>query len=156
MTAKQAMTILEQMLKEAGVDYARPNAHQVWSIFKTFGRIEAGVQAKQDDALLFQCDLANTTKTSRVLCLVFCRRFTGSVVDDDYNTEQVGCMLSFESEEALRKLEANRQPVDLLSLWSFDFASLDAFYAGVEDLPEFELAMSRQEPVWATVYWSGD
>lgn len=103
-----------------------------WSAFKAFGHEMFG---RNGVGLLFQVGTFDFTGQPLFYFDPVCQF---EVTDPDGghdHFEQLHCELTCTPDESLSGVEA--------SLWSFDYATADAFFAAVEALPAFQLAARR-------------
>jgi hypothetical protein len=139
-TTSKALPTLERMLAEAGFDSASPDAPLAWRVFKTFAAIPVECAG---DALLFQCGTF-TLSGAPLFNVDFTRQFVHEVDGEYDHMEQLHCTIYCEPLEELGEVKTN--------LWSYDFPSLEEFFAAVEALPEFQLPMTvqavRRAEIW--------
>lgn len=137
MTPDQRLKIL---LSQHGVGETAVNAADAWEAFKCFGR---EVIDQEGVALLFQ---AGTFTFSGEPLFYFDPVVQFEVKDEEGehdHFEQTHCELTGPPSSALQNKKC--------TLWSFDFATADAFYQTVEALPEFQLAV-RHSPYKLNVF----
>lgn len=123
------------MLREVGFDMNRPDPLLGWSVFKQFVREPVQVY---DDGVLFEV-IAVEQDQQEVFSMSFTRQFSHVGADGEYShMEQLHLGFPSPLTETLRGLETN--------LWAYDFPTLDAYFAAVEQLPEFQAAIAIPQP----------
>lgn len=142
MNVGSAETTLKRMLKDAGVDLARPLLLGTWNVFKVFAAlpVEGVGQDSDDDLLLFQwgCYDWRDGKGER-FNVDFLRQFTVYSRDGDYDhMEQLHCTFFFEPTPELQALGSDSE-------WSG--RSLDVWFAQVEELPAFTVPANSGVPL---------
>lgn len=130
------------MLKDAGVDAARPQLQDTWNVFKRFAALPVGGVGPdpEDDLLLFQWDSYDwhDGKGER-FNVDFLRQFTIYSRRGDYDhMEQLHCTFFFEPTPELRALGSGDK-------WSG--GSLDAWFAQIEELPAFTVPKQAGVPL---------
>ena len=123
---------LKALLTQHGVGKNVVNAMAAWEAFKSFGR---EVMGQEGVGLLFQ---VGTFTFSGEPLFYFDPVAQFEVTDDEGehdHYEQTHCELTGPAAAALINTK--------YSLWSFDFATADAFYRAVEASPEFKLAVQH-------------
>lgn len=121
---------LKTLLAQHVVGETPNSAIAAWEAFKSFGREVVG---QKGVGLLFQ---VGTYRFSGAPLFYFNPVVQFEVLDDEGehdHYEQTHCELTGPAADALKNVRC--------SLWSFDFATADAFYLAVEALPEFQLAI---------------
>ena len=131
---------LKTLLVQHGVIGAAVSALDAWTAFKYFGREvfdDKGVD------LLFQVGVFSFSGEP-LFYFDLVAQF--EVVDDEGehdHYEQTHCELTCPVSEVLHSIQRN--------LWSFEFATADAFFQAVEALPEFQVSL-RNSPYKANVF----
>jgi hypothetical protein len=123
---------LRALLSQHGVTEVAVNGVASWEAFKIFGR---EVMNQEDVGLLFQ---AGTYTFSGEPLFYFDAVAQFEIKDDEGehdHFEQTHCELTGPPSSTLQETKCK--------LWSFDFATADAFYEAVEALPEFKLAVQH-------------
>lgn len=131
-----------RMLHEAGFSEQRPDALLAWRVFREFAAVPVECA---DDALLFQCGVYRLTGRER-FHFGFVRQFTFEEDGEYDHMEQLDCTILFEPDAELRQLETN--------LWSYDFDTVEAFFAAVEALPEFGTPLRGRSAVGMELFQS--
>ncbi len=127
------------MLEQAGFNMSQPAPLLGWSVFKQFVREPVQVA---DDGVLFE-----TIALKETFSLSFTRQFSHERDDGEYShMEQLHFDFACPLTDALRGHETN--------LWAYDFPTLDAYFAAVEQLPEFQVAVAVPQPWRCEVYQS--
>ena len=123
---------LAALLGQHRVDHRSASGLAAWSAFKEFGR---GVFGPETVGLLFQVGTFDFTGRPLFYFDPVCQfEIIGSDGEHDH-FEQLHCELTCSPEATLSGIEA--------SIWSFDYPTADAFFAAVEALPAFQVAVRR-------------
>lgn len=123
---------LTTLLHQYRIDYQACPGIAAWSAFKEFGREVFGLESV---GLLFQVGTFDFTGRQLFYFDPVCQfEITDSDGEHDH-FEQLHCELTCTPDESLSGVEA--------SLWSFDYATADAFFGAVESLPGFQMAVRR-------------
>lgn len=123
---------LAALLDRHRVDHQSASGLAAWSAFREFGREMFGPDTI---GLLFQAGTFDFTGRPRFYLDLVCQfEITGPDGEHD-SFEQLHCELTCVPDASLRGIEA--------SLWSFDYPTADAFFAAVEALPAFQVAVRR-------------
>jgi hypothetical protein len=131
---------LKRMLKDAGVDPARPPLLETWNVFKTFAvlPVEGVGPDSDDDLLLFQWGCYDWGGKGERFNVDFLRQFTVYSRGGGYDhMEQLHCTFFFEPTPGLRALGSDNE-------WSG--RSLDAWFAQIEELPAFTMPTQSGTP----------
>ena len=118
------------MLAEASFDEARPDPRLAWRVFRRFGAVPVECA---EDGLMFQCGVYGSTGRES-----FHFDFLRHLGWDEGGVRRIAhlhCRFHYEPDAGLREMDTMR--------WSFGFARLDGFFAGVERLPEFRAPLGR-------------
>ena len=122
------------LLHQLGVDHPPVSGADAWCAFKSFGREVFGPQSI---GLLFQVGTYDFTGKPLFYFDAVCQ-FEITAPDGEHDHfEQLHCELTCPPDRATSNLEA--------SLWSFDHPTADAFFAAVEALPAFQVAVERPD-----------
>jgi hypothetical protein len=138
-----ALAHLRAALASAGFREDAPDPDTAWRAFRAFAAVPVAVE---DDALLFQCGVWSFTGRP-MFHWNLTRQLTRDGRGDDDAMEQLSLTILYEPVPGLQDVET--------SLWSYDFADVDAWAAAVQALPEFAAAKAQppagceisQEPV---------
>jgi hypothetical protein len=134
MQTSEAEEQLRMMLVAAGFDGQNPEPSVAWETFKSFVREPFDCA---DDGVLFECGVFNFTGED-LFYLEFVRQFS---FDDDAGEyermEQLHCTFTRLPTAELFTIQKN--------LWAYEFASLDEYFAAIENLQEFHIAMSQSQ-----------
>ena len=123
---------LSALLREHGVGDNGASGRAAWEAFKAYGR---EVFARDGVGLLFQAGTYDFDGEPRFHFDPVCQ-FEDTGPDGDA-MEQVHCRLTCAPDAALAGVQDE--------LWSFGFATADAFFAAAEALPAFRAAVARDE-----------
>jgi hypothetical protein len=124
--------LLRQMLREAGVDEARPNPAVSWEVFKRFATVPAECAR---DYLFFEAGDGHPEQGSSGY-FNYTREFEmrGASGDEPVWFEQV--VIEFAVPPPLRL------GVGTITLFSVDFPDYGAFFKAVEGLPAFQAGLA--------------
>jgi len=123
---------LRELLASHGATDAPVSAASAWAAFKDYGREVFG---PENVGLLFQ---VGTYDFTGQLLFYFDPVCQFEKVDDEGehdHYEQLHCELTCTPNPTLNGTSAN--------LWSFDYATADDFFAAVEAMPEFQVAIQQ-------------
>ncbi len=123
---------LHELLLQHSATGASVSAANAWAAFKEYGREVFG---SEGTGLLFQ---VGVYKFSGEPLFYFDPIAQFEVTDDEGehdHYEQLHCELTCPPNEILLNTSTN--------LWSFDYSTADAFFAAVEDLPQFQVAIKQ-------------
>jgi hypothetical protein len=155
MRVRDCKVTLRRLLKQSEFDFSNPNPRQAWEAFKLFAQepVQAGRGYRlAGDILLFQCGFMTIydLKTAMLPAigdeyhLDLVRQFTMNDRAGDYShMEQLHCQFARSPNDELRAAHTTHG----IYLWSDDFPSLEAFFAAVETLNEFQVAISQRQYV---------
>lgn len=123
------------MLDEAGFDFSKPDPKLAWEVFKRFVRepVECA-----DDGILFECGVFGSDDSP--FTMDFVRQFSYEVDGHYSHMEQLRCGFGCPATSELKNLKKN--------LWAYDYKTLEEYFAAVENLPEFQIAMSQSKADW--------
>ena len=125
-------TRLRALLKQHGAGDPPVVAATAWAAFKDYGREIFG---QQGVGLLFQVGVYDFSGSPLFYFDLVCQfEQTDSEGEHDH-FEQLHCELTCPPSETLKSASTN--------LWSFNFATADAFFRAVEALPEFQVATQQ-------------
>ncbi len=131
MTTIEAESALKSMLSIAGFDFQKPNPALAWSVFKAFAELPVD---DVESGILWQ--IGCYSFTGQKMChLGLVRQFSFNVDGEYDHMEQLKLEFTCEPTNELLKLKRNR--------WSFDYPSLEEYFADVESFPEFESALNH-------------
>ncbi len=123
---------LKSMLASAGFDMSNPDPQVAWNVFKSF--VQEPVECA-DDGVLFQC---GASFSKELFSLDFVRQFEIEDENGEYgHMEQLHCEFTCVSNDLLCNLQKN--------LWASDFDNLNEYFAAVENLSEFQIALSYKD-----------
>ena len=123
---------LKSLLQEHGVVDDQASGFAAWSAFKQYGREVFGPGGI---GLLFQVGIHDFTGEPLFYFDPVCQ-FEVSGTDGEHDHfEQLHCELTCPPTESLNGIEA--------TLWSFGYQTADAFFAAVEALPAFQVAVQQ-------------
>lgn len=128
---EQGLNTLKTFLLQHGAIGPAVSALDAWAAFKYFGR---EVFDEKGVGLLFQVGVFSFSGEP-LFYFDLVAQF--EVVDDEGehdHYEQTHCELTCPVSEVLHSIQRN--------LWSFDFATAEAFFQAVEALPEFHVSLS--------------
>jgi hypothetical protein len=128
------------MLRQRGLSEQQTDALLAWRLFKEFARVPVECW---DDALLFQCGVYDFTGRD-LFHFGFVRQFTFQQDGEYDHMEQLDCSLLFEPDAELQHLKKE--------MWSYDFGSAEDFFAAVEALPEFDVALQARNPLRMEIF----
>jgi hypothetical protein len=127
---------LRELLVQHGALGPSVSAASAWAAFKAYGLEVFGPESV---GLLFQVGVYDFSGKPLFYFDPVCQ-FEQTDDDGEHDHyEQLHCELTCEPTAVLQSASAN--------LWSFDYPTADAFFAAVEALPEFHIAM--QQPGYA-------
>ena len=134
MEVNQAEDRLRQLLAESGFDFNNPNPMLGWQVFKQFVQEPVAVA---DDGVLFQLGVYEFTGSEQCH-FDFTRQFSVDDEKGEYDhMEQLSFLFLCDPTEKLRQIETNR--------WAYDFPALEAFFAEVEGMEAFQMAMAQDK-----------
>lgn len=129
----EAEGVLRRLTGEAVDRSTNGTITPFWEAFTAFARVP--VEGNPDHQLLVQWGTYDFYLNRRTFQLNFTRQF-----DDPESDEyiQVSCTLFFELSADLAPLEGN--------MWSFDYATIDEFFAAIESLDVFAYVRDTHTP----------
>jgi hypothetical protein len=123
---------LRELLARHGVSDAPVSAANAWAAFKDFGREVFGPGSV---GLLFQVGVYDFTGQPLFYFDPVCQFEQTDDEGEHDHFEQLHCELTCIPNETLSGTRAN--------LWSFEYPTADAFFAAVESMPAFQLAVQQ-------------
>ena len=108
------------------------SAANAWAAFKDYGREVFG---PENVGLLFQVGVYNFTGQPLFYFDPVCQFEQTDDEGEHDHYEQLHCELTCQPNEILSGTNAN--------LWSFNYPTADAFFAAVEAMPEFQVAIQQ-------------
>ena len=121
------------MLNEAGLDWQKPNPELVWTVFKQF--VQEPVECS-NDGVLFECGVFGSTGQKR-LSFDLTRQFCIDVDEEYHHMIQLRCTFwGVPATETTAALQTH--------LWAYDFETLADYFAAVEAMKEFQLAVMQK------------
>lgn len=149
----QTEEVFQNMLAEAGIILSSPNKwgflttnspspQTVWRVFKEFAKFKVNVGDSENDALLFQWGKGDELETHiEYFYLNFTRQFSLYSADGEYDhMEQLNCTLKYEM--------CSELDIPLGNFWSYQFDnSFELFSSAVEETEQFQLGMSKYQPL---------
>jgi hypothetical protein len=127
---------LRELLALHGASGASVSAAIAWAAFKDYGREVFGPESM---GLLFQVGVFDFSGQPLFYFDPVCQfEMTDDEGEHDHY-EQLHCELTCPPTEMLSKTDTN--------LWSFNYPTADAFFAAVEALPEFQVAIQHVDYV---------
>ena len=146
MKVEESEAILTRLLREAEIDLDQPRVEDVqraWQCFKQFCRLPA---ERAEDGILFQCGIFTFTGEP-LYYFDYVRQFECEGLEGDDALLQLHCEFRFTPTDEMAELDTN--------LWSFDYPTLDDYFAAVEGLPEFQATVGRFTPAQLSVTLGG-
>ena len=129
MRASEAEDKLGAMLEEAGLDPAHLDTWEAWKVFKLFARVPVEADG---EGLAVQATGETTPDGLERVYLSFVRQFTAIEGEESAPIRFAGLELIFDWAE--HQLDQD------LDIWSYDFPTIQAFVASVEESPAFQRA----------------
>jgi hypothetical protein len=123
---------LRELLARHGVSDTPASAVSAWAAFKDYGREVFGPESV---GLLFQVGVYDFTGQPLFYFDPVCQFEQTDDEGEHDHYEQLHCELTCPPNEILGNTSA--------SLWSFDYPTADAFFAAVEAMPEFQVAVQQ-------------
>ena len=124
---------LRELLANHGVIEAPVSATKAWEAFKDYGREVFG---PENVGLLFQVGTFDFTGQPLFYFDPVCQFEKTDDEGEHDHYEQLHCELTCSPNELLKSTNTN--------LWSFEYPTADAFFAAVEALPEFQVAVQQE------------
>jgi len=124
---------LRELLAHHGAFHAPVSAASAWAAFKDYCREVFGPESI---GLLFQVGTYDFTGQPLFYFDPVCQFEKTDAEGEHDHYEQLHCELTCPTNQTLNSTNA--------SLWSFDYATADDFFAAVEAMPEFQVAVQQR------------
>jgi len=137
LTVARTEHYLLQQLEHAGINLQTVTVVQLWEAFKDFAHVD--VTDCPELELLVEWGVYNFHLGRDTFQLGFVRQFSMEEDGEYAGMEQLHCIFFFEPTPELELLQGN--------MWSFNYPTLDSFFAEVEMRDAFKLASTTYRPI---------